>query len=319
MDEMTRLYNEFTNTGTMPSVSQRYIDAVQNMLQDTTTDPALIAKALTMPGIKEFEGYVKPADPMAVNAVTKHLKETLAKDLYNDFKAVFTRTNDGQPYKFDYNSVGNRSMKAIAISYMLKNGSAADITAAKDLYFASDNMTDKMMAVNSITDHQGSEKDAVMSDFLNEFKNDALVIRKYFVAQARANDSNAIQTVENISKQSYFDWENPGHVQFLMAGFTQNYEQFHRADGKGYDFLADMILKVNDINFKTAAGLVGKLSDWRKYAPDTQKRMIEALQKIEAQNAKLGPQVKDKIYKALPDEAESKKLGLKKTPNNPSL
>lgn len=310
MAEMIRLYDEYTQTGTMPAVTPRYIDTIKEMISDTTADQALLAKSLEMPTIGELEQQVKPANPSAVKAVRSHLKKSIGKALYNEFKTVFDRTNDGQAYSFNYDAVGNRAMKKIALGYMAANSGAADITAAHDLYFAADNMTDQMTAMGIITDYMGTERQAVMDDFLGRFKDDVLVVQKYLSMQASSGRNDVLDVVTDLSNEGYFKWDNPGHVSSLFGGFADNYEQFHRADGKGYDLIADAIIKGNGINASSAGRLMEPLSGWRKYSEDHQRMMIGALDKVASHADELDDRVKDKLYKALPTKEERSALGL---------
>lgn len=310
MNEMVRLYNEYTQTGVMPAVNQRYIDSIRTLIQDAQADQALVAKALEIPTIGEMEQQIKPANPSAVKAARSHLKKSIGKALHNDFEDVFDRSNDGQAYNFDYESAGKRAMKGKALAYMAANGGTDDVTAAHDLYFSADNMTDQMAAMSVITDHMGPERQAVMDDFFSRFKDDVLVVQKYLAIQASSGSDDVLDVVKDLSNEPYFKWDNPGHMGSLFGGFAGNYEQFHRADGKGYELVADAIIKGNGINASPASRLMSPLSTWRKYSEDHQRLMIAALDKVAAHSDELDDRVKDKLYKALPSDDERQALGI---------
>lgn len=309
--ERKRLYDAYLATGALPPVSARYIDTIKTLANDNSADQDVLALTLTPPSIKEFESAVGGAvSPSAVNAVLKHVRQSIARALYSDFQRVYDRSHDGQPYSFDYASVGKRHIKGVAMGYLSEGGASSDLARAKDQYFNADNMTDKMMAMAALNDHLTPERDAVMDDFYATFSKDVLVIQKWFALQAGCRSDGVIASLKGLTAQkNLFDWSNPGHVQSVFGSFAGNYEQFHRADGKGYEFLADAVIKMNEINPKVSSGLIGPLCDWRKYTPDHQKLMVAQLERIAA-TPKLETDVKEKLLKSLPEPQERKNLGL---------
>jgi aminopeptidase N len=122
--------------------------------------------------------------------------------------------------------------------------------------------------------------------------------------QATTNSERAIDNVRGIMSSKVFDWANPGHVGTLIGGFAANYPQFHRADGKGYEFIADCVLKLDKINPGTASRIVGSLCNWKSYSGANRDLMIEQLRRIAAA-PKLSTHVADKVSKALPLESSA--------------
>ena len=55
---------------------------------------------------------------------------------------------------------------------------------------------------------------------------------------------------------------------------------FHAADGSGYEFVGDVVLKVDKINNQIAARLAGSFSLWKKYDPARQELMKAQLRRI---------------------------------------
>ena len=56
----------------------------------------------------------------------------------------------------------------------------------------------------------------------------------------------------------------------------------HRADGRGYTFLADMIIAADKLNPQVAARLVPAFGRWRRFEPKRSGMMREALERIVA-------------------------------------
>ena len=68
----------------------------------------------------------------------------------------------------------------------------------------------------------------------------------------------------------------------LVAAFAANQRAFHDASGRGYRFLADMILAIDRLNPQTAARLVPPLGRWRRFDERRQDLIKAELERIVA-------------------------------------
>jgi aminopeptidase N len=311
LKEMKRLYDEYVNSAILEPLDQKYIDTIKTLLNDKNTDPALLARTIERPSITELEAVIGKGNvvPSAVAAIDSHIDKSLSKTLFNDYMTTFNHTHDGTPYEFKYDEVGKRDLKRAAVEGLLANGGRQNLKAAKEFYFKADNMTDQDMALKNLVNHPSKERDTVLKDFYNRFNNDQLTIQKWFRMQATSKNDNVINDLTNIMNSGVYDWQNPGHVGSVVNGFATNYEQFHKVDGSGYEFVADAVIKLNNQNPSVASGIIENLTEWRNYSDLHQKLMIKALDRIAAE-PKVSKDVLDKLNKALPDQSERQKLGL---------
>jgi aminopeptidase N len=73
-------------------------------------------------------------------------------------------------------------------------------------------------------------------------------------------------------------------VRSLIGAFIhQNLVGYHRADGAGYCFAADMILAVDKLNPQVAARLAGGFNRWRRMTPARRESLHAILQSLLAQ------------------------------------
>ena len=80
--------------------------------------------------------------------------------------------------------------------------------------------------------------------------------------------------------------------------FGGNHWAFNRADGRGYDFLAEMILAADKINPQIAARMVPAFGRWRRFEPKRAALMKQALQRI-VQTPGLSKDVFEQVSKSL--------------------
>jgi aminopeptidase N len=75
---------------------------------------------------------------------------------------------------------------------------------------------------------------------------------------------------------------NPNRLRALAGTFGGNHWAFHSPDGRGYAFLADMILAADQLNPQVAARLVPSFGRWRRFEPRRAELMRQALERIVA-------------------------------------
>jgi aminopeptidase N len=76
---------------------------------------------------------------------------------------------------------------------------------------------------------------------------------------------------------------NPNRLRALAGSFAGTPSAFHRADGRGYNWLAEVIVAADKLNPQTAARFVAPLGRWRKIEPGRAAKMRAALQRILAE------------------------------------
>ena len=96
-----------------------------------------------------------------------------------------------------------------------------------------------------------------------------------------------------------FQWTNPNKVYATICGFSRaSFVGFHAADGAGYAFVADAVLKLDGLNAQVAARVADAFTHWRKYDVGRQALMRAQLERIVAHPA-LSPNVKEIATKSL--------------------
>jgi len=127
----------------------------------------------------------------------------------------------------------------------------------------------------------GEEFETALSQFYERWKDEPLVLDKWFSVQARSTAEDAIGRVLGLTAHPAFDVKNPNRLRSLVGAFASaNPARFHDPSGAGYRFLADQILAVDGFNPTTAARLIEPLGGWRRYRPELAALMRAELQRI---------------------------------------
>ena len=106
-------------------------------------------------------------------------------------------------------------------------------------------------------------------------------------------------TSRTVTEFLAFDLRNPNKVRSVIGAFcNSNLIGFHQADGSGYRFLADYVIKLNTSNPQIASRQLTPLTRWRKYDSERQVLMKAELRRVMAE-PKLSPDVFEVVSKSL--------------------
>ncbi|KZY67865.1 hypothetical protein A3739_11735 [Oleiphilus sp. HI0067] len=96
-----------------------------------------------------------------------------------------------------------------------------------------------------------------------------------------------------------FDFLNPNKLRSVVGVFAnQNLENFHKLDGSAYAFLADQIIKLDDLNPQIASRLATPLTRWKKYNPARQALLRSQLTRIQGKS-NLSKDLREVVDKSL--------------------
>jgi aminopeptidase N len=143
-------------------------------------------------------------------------------------------------------------------------------------------MTDRQGALGVLVSLDTPERSQALDAFYARFKDDPLVLDKWFALQAAAQRPDTVDEVVKLSEHPDFTIANPNRLRSLAGTFGGNHWAFHRADGRGYAFLADMIIAADKLNPQIAARMVPPLGRWRRFEPKRAAMMREQLERIAA-------------------------------------
>jgi aminopeptidase N len=86
-----------------------------------------------------------------------------------------------------------------------------------------------------------------------------------------------------LTRHPAFSLGNPNRVRSLIGTFAQgNQTQFNRADGGGYDFVADQVLALDSSNPQTASRMTTAFRSWRMLEAGRRAKAEAALRRIAA-------------------------------------
>ncbi|WP_024460037.1 aminopeptidase N [Marinimicrobium sp. LS-A18] len=285
------------------TIDERLIEANRLLLQDDSLDKAMVALMLSLPS----EAYLgEQQDEIQVEAIHHSraaVKRALAEALKPELTRIYRAYDHGKPYRPTADDIAERSLKNAALSYLMVLNEADMIAACEQQYRQANNMTDAIAAVGELVNSQASGaesvREQVLADFYQTWKDEPLVVDQWLRVQATSSRANTLDVVRELEQHPAFEPNNPNKIRALVGAFTNaNPINFHRADGAGYRFLGDQILRLNSVNPQIAARLVTPFTRWKRYPKALQELMHAELERIKAE-PKLSKDVYEVVSKSL--------------------
>ncbi len=285
-------------TGKPLELDSLYIEALRKTLNDTTLDAAFRELVLTLPSSTNIAEHMKVIDPQTIQTARQFMRSEITRHLKADLLNAYESNLTPGKYSPDAESTGRRALKNLALSYLQEWPKSSTFDLAHSQFRAAKNMTDMSSALSAMVNARiltpaddvakAATKAAhktvasALKAFYREFKQDALVIDKWFMLQGSASSTD-VAKMQSLLKHPAFTLSNPNRARSLVFAFCNaNPAQFHAPDGSGYALWADLVIDLNAINPQVAARLARSLDRWNKYTPALQVFMKAALQKVAA-------------------------------------
>ncbi len=272
---------EAVQRGDSSAAPDAYIAAVGKVIAGADADKALAAQMLTLPGEEYLGNQMQQVDVEAIHQARESLRLSIAVALREPLGALYHGNAGNQPYSPDAGEAGRRRLRNTALSYLAALDEPETTALCAAQYANADNMTDRIAALDILADLEGSERTDALSDFHETWRHDPIVTDKWLSIQAMSVRPETLDDVVGLLEHDAFSIRNPNRVRALIGAFcNSNQLRFHAADGRGYVFLADQVLRLDPLNPQVAARLLAPLGPWRRFDGPRQSQMKAQLQRI---------------------------------------
>ena len=288
-------------------LNDSYIEAMREVLRHPELDAAFKELVLTLPSETYLAEQLEVVDPQCIHAVREAMRQQLATALAADWEAVYAANQDTGAYTPDAVSSGRRALSGMALSQLCLAARASSdaVWPGKTLQRFKDasNMTDRFNALTALVSSGHPLAANALSQFHAMFKDEALVIDKWFGLQAGATDrgGNILPAVKQLMKHADFSLRNPNRARSVISTYCQgNPAAFHRPDAAGYVFWSERVMELDAINPQVAARLARALDRWSKLAEPYRSAAREAITRV-AGKADLSKDTREVVTRALAD------------------
>lgn len=275
-----RVILKMVNDAEKQAVPDYLIQAYRQILLTQGLDPALMARALALPSQAYISEMMEVVNIDAIHHSQKLMEKKLGSVLYEHWSRIYKQC-ESVAYDLSPASMGSRALKNTALSYMVASGNKQAESLALRQFKEASNMTDQLAVFRALVHHACDARDKVIEDFYEQWKDEQLVMDKWFMIQATAPQPDTLERVEQLFAHDDFDLKNPNRVRSLLGAFcSANPVCFHVSSGAGYQLLSHYIEQLNDLNPQIAARLTIPLTRWKRFDQQRQAHMKAELDRL---------------------------------------
>ncbi len=267
-------------TGTV-NVPAKVIDAFKKTLANKSVPCALRAQLLHLPSESYIIDHLKQANPMKVRKARSFVQKELANSMHDIFWNLIEEIEVPRDYSLDPKAQGARALRNIALRFLGKLEDEKIYKMALDQMRNENNMTDVQAAFSLLVNSNSELKHIAVKEFYEKWKKDRLVVDKWMKIQATSTSENVLDSVKALMNHEAFNINIPNCVYAVIRSYAHTNLHFEK-NGEGYEFLADQILKLDDINPQVAARVARVFTSIGKYDKNRQNQMKSQLLRIKS-------------------------------------
>ena len=286
-------------------LDEGYLNAMRQVLSNASLDAAFKELVLTLPSETYISEQLESVDPQYVHAVREAMRLQLATAMHEDWQTCYAQNRVLGAYSPDAISSGKRALSNMALHMLClaaqHEGSPVWPGKALQAFKDASNMTDRFGALSALVSSGHALAEQALGQFHALFKDEALVIDKWFALQASSPDrnGNTLPVVRQLMQHPDFNLRNPNRARSLIFSYcSANPGGFHRSDAAGYVFWSDRVIELDAINPQVAARLARALDRWKKLAEPYRQAAKAAIERVAAKSD-LSNDVREVVTRAL--------------------
>lgn len=293
---LTHLYNSPEDTW---KISETLINAYELVLMDETLDSDLRAELITPPGYEDLASCLKEVDVTKAEKVRDFFRAQIGNKLFNQFKFLYETLWSNEPHTMNNSAYGPRKLRNLCLWFLMKSNEVESMEFCRAQFTSAKTMTDQLASVSLLANSPiENVREQALTSFYQQWSKEDLVVEKWFSVQASSELPGTLTKVKQLLNHPAFSLKNPNKVRSVIGSFCQaNPRNFHAADGSGYAFLTEMLLKVDKLNPQIAARLATPFTRWMRLDKERQALMKKELTHLAESD--LSPDVREMVTKSL--------------------
>jgi len=262
-------------------LDERFTQAFYSILTSGMQDRGLLAEMLELPSEKYLAEHMAVVDPQAIFDARQFVIQALAERFRNELLELRQSCRSERPYSPEDGRSGERRLGNLCLAYLMTLKEQVVINICMEQYRNATNMTDSIGALALMTSCDCPERSESLESFYNNWKGDRQVMDKWFALQAVSKLPSVLSEITALLSHPDFELTNPNRFRSLVGTFSQaNQVRFHAADGSGYRFLVDQLIRLIPVNPQVSARLLAPLTLWHRFDESRKKMMRNELERI---------------------------------------
>ncbi|HPQ52919.1 MAG TPA: aminopeptidase N [Spirochaetota bacterium] len=278
--------------------AEKYINALRAIIEDDSLDLRYKSLLLQLPREAFLFQDRNPIDVDGICGSRKYLKQRIAGELQRLFLDQYNSMAGDVAYDISMESIGKRAYRLQCLDYYRETGNEDAAELCCRHFREATNMTDEIGALSILARVQSDIRAECLDEFYRKWKDNHLVMIKWFAAQADSRIPGTIDEVRRLEKDPLFDITIPNLVRALTGTFCQNMVMFHDESGEGYRYCSDKIIEIDTFNPSIASALAKNFKLFKKLDRNRQGLIETQLMRILGEK-KLSKNTYEIVWKTL--------------------
>lgn len=250
------------------------------VIQDETLDTAIKAELLNIPNFDSISQHYDVIDVEQIVAGLENISMSIAQFIETD---LFTNLGSLQNIATEYepSNVAQRRLKQILLGYLARLKTAKAVEFIEQAFKSAQNMTEKMNALDAARVSDIALLQRLLAKMDETYQGNTLVLDKMLSLIGRVDSEQVFELMAQWSQHPGFDEKNPNRIRALYGAFIMgNQKHYHDVSGSGYQFLVDLLLKIDQFNPQVASRMIVPLMSFARYDTKRSELMTKSLQKL---------------------------------------
>lgn len=254
-------------------LSSAFLNALNEILLDESLPADFRSALISLPEDSYILQLVKVFESQNFKQAREGFDSQIGTALRAALYSAYQRYHGKNLFSKDSKDFGRRRLKNKALAYLAYE--AAGLELCTKQFLSAEIMTDEQAAFAILLDQESGLRKMAIERFHDRWKDENLVMNKWFQAQALSSSDETFTTVVSLLDHPAFNIKNPNRVYALLLRFGENLVQFHNPAYPTYSFLVDQIILLDRLNPQVATRVAGSFDVWRKL-PEIQKKIAHS-------------------------------------------
>ena len=261
-------------------VSPNLHSAFEKLVSSHDIHPGLKELLMNLPPTQILAQHLHVFDAEVTLAAKEFLEQYIGKTFESQLLKTYELNKTTDPAALDPLSMGKRGLSNTCLSYLAIGNPQKFEKIVYQEFESTKSMTIQMSCLKILVSINSEYKEKSLDQFFNQWKNDALVMNKWFSVQALSRNQDTFFDVQELMGHPSFNIKNPNNVRALLGTFGSNLFCFHRSEYDAYKFFADQIIAIDHFNPHVAAGLCHAFNLIGKLTADMKERALIQIRRI---------------------------------------
>jgi aminopeptidase N len=219
-------------------------------------------------------------DVDGIHKARLNLEREVASALADQLADVYCGLVTERDAEFTAALVARRILKNECLLLLCMTAAPGAIDWCRQQIASANNLTDRIGALRAMLAVGSPAAEQALDDFYSQWRSDGPALEGWYALQASVEREGTALRLRRLVEQGAIRLDSATALRSMFDTFARNQIGFHEASGEGYRLVADIALRLNELNPRMAARFALGFKTLRRFDSHRQQLMREQLARI---------------------------------------